>query len=95
MGWYAVVEALEVQRRSWKEEWKGTGNAGADSALEQGQPLVVHMNEALEACNVEEAARMLEGVAAEEATDVSSFPSQQTHQGEVARTSPCHLARRA
>jgi hypothetical protein len=79
-------------------ESKGTGNADADagagSALEQAHPLVVHTNAALEACNAEEAAPIQE-VAAAEAMDVSSSPFRQMRQGEVARTSPCHLARHA
>lgn len=56
---------------------------------------MAHKNEALEACSVGEAAPMSEVVAVEEATHVASSPSRQTRQGEVARTSPCHLARRA
>ena len=56
---------------------------------------MAHKNEALEACSVGEAAPMSEVVAAEEVTHVASSPSRQTRQGEVARTSPCHLARRA
>lgn len=79
--------------------WKGTGSAdadaGADSALEQVHPSVVHTNAALEACNAEEVAPILEGVAAAEAMDVSSSPFRQRRQDEVATTSPCHLARRA
>lgn len=100
MDWYAVVEeALKVQRRNWQTEWKGIesadADAGADFALKQARPSVAHKNEALEACSVGEAAPMSEVVAVAEATDVSSSPSRQTRQGEVARTSPCHLAQRA
>ena len=54
----------------------------------------VRKNGTLGAYTAGESAQALESEA-EEAMDVSFSPSQPTHQGEAARTSPCRLARRA
>lgn len=89
--------ALTAQRRNWAG-LKGTGTVGADWASEEAEHQQGgHRYGSSAACTADERAVAALEVAAAvvEVKAVVSFPSRPRPQVEVARTSPCHLARRA